>query len=128
MSMSEIPGADIFSAIDPRISEAMNEGRFHDALVLAFAAYLAFRQENDPKQLFVQAALVWIEVAVMELQKASGAKPATAAEEPQCSFCGQKPPNVRLVAGASAFICDSCVTTAGEALNAGDAGGASKTG
>lgn len=29
--------------------------------------------------------------------------------DPACSFCGRKPPEVRLGAGPKAFICDGCV-------------------
>ena len=28
---------------------------------------------------------------------------------PSCSFCGRREPDVRLAAGADAFICDDCV-------------------
>ncbi len=118
MSMTDVPGADLFAAIDPRFSAAMDEGRFDDALALAFAAYLAFRQESDPQHLFAQAALAWIEHVVLEIQKASGAKPPVSSEELQCSFCGQKPPQVRLAAGAGGFICNSCVSTFGEVFAA----------
>src|SRR5215469_18044105 len=116
MSMADVPGGDLFAAIDPRFSAAMNEGRLDDALMLAFAAYVSFRQEGDPQHLFAQAALAWIEHAVIEMQRASGAKPAASGEAPQCSFCGQKPPQVRLAAGPGVFICNSCVATVGEAL------------
>ncbi|MGH7122978.1 MAG: ClpX C4-type zinc finger protein [Stellaceae bacterium] len=126
MSMSDVPGADLFEAIDPRFSAAMSEGRFHDALVLAFSAYLAFQQENDPRHLYAQAALAWIEQAVIEIHRVSGISPRAPAEEPQCSFCGQKPPEVRLVAGPGVFICNSCVATVGEALNGGADGAPAK--
>jgi hypothetical protein len=29
--------------------------------------------------------------------------------DPACSFCGRKPPEVKLGAGPKAFICDGCV-------------------
>jgi hypothetical protein len=36
--------------------------------------------------------------------------------EPSCSFCGKKPPSVRLGAGPSAFICNECVELFSQSL------------
>ncbi|MBV9220335.1 MAG: hypothetical protein JOY94_13035 [Methylobacteriaceae bacterium] len=34
--------------------------------------------------------------------------------QPECSFCGLKPPDVRLGAGPNVFICNKCVSTFGK--------------
>jgi hypothetical protein len=35
--------------------------------------------------------------------------PPSSSGQPTCSFCGKSPPDVRLGAGPSAFVCDGCV-------------------
>lgn len=36
--------------------------------------------------------------------------PDGSAKKDECSFCGSRPPDVRLAAGPNVSICDSCVT------------------
>jgi hypothetical protein len=47
------------------------------------------------------------------MRECCGFLPERAASPPAgrriCSFCGSSPPDVRLGAGPSAFICDGCV-------------------
>jgi hypothetical protein len=61
-------------------------------------------------------SVAWMRMAIEGLENVAnkGAElPGTDLEQ-GCSFCGRKGPGVRLVAGPTAFICDSCVATASE--------------
>jgi len=80
--------------------KAFDEKRFHDALVHGFAWYLVCREVKDEEQ--QKGALVAIKGAAESLlpPKEQGL---------QCSFCGRRPPEIRLAAGPDVFICDGCV-------------------
>jgi hypothetical protein len=49
-------------------------------------------------------------------EKLSDHSSAAQITDPSCSFCGKKPPSVRLGAGPSAFICNECVALFSQSL------------
>ena len=82
--------------------EAFQEKRFHDALAVAFANYVVAREAKDAE--FEQSFLVAMRSAIECLLP-----PDEATKKDECSFCGSRPPDVRLAAGPNVFICDGCV-------------------
>jgi hypothetical protein len=81
---------------------AFQEKRFHDALAMAFANYLIARETKNEE--FEQSFLIAMQSAIEPLLP-----PDSSANKDQCSFCGSRPPDVRLAAGPNVFICDGCV-------------------
>jgi hypothetical protein len=83
--------------------KAFEEKRFHDALMNAFANYLISREMKNEE--FEQTVLISMKGAIERLLPPDGSD-----KEDQCSFCGRRPPAVRLAAGPDAFVCNECVT------------------
>jgi hypothetical protein len=88
--------------LTPIWMKAFEEKRHDDALLLGLVSYIITREKNSRDEQI--AALLAIRAAIDHLAPKGGA-------EEQCSFCGQRPPVIRLAAGPRAFICDSCVST-----------------
>ena len=82
---------------------AFEEKRFHDALLSAFANYLISRELKNEE--FEETFLIAMAAVIERLLP-----PDNPDKKDQCSFCGRRPPEVRLAAGSDAFICDGCVT------------------
>lgn len=83
----------------------MMQKQFNNALLTGVLGYLV-SLESDDTELKV-GATSWISKTMEELQ--GGGPGNTPASGPACSFCGRGEPEVRLAAGAKAFVCDSCV-------------------
>jgi RNA polymerase-binding transcription factor DksA len=105
--MAELEPRKISIALTAIGMKAYQERRGHDAFLHGVASYIVFRELKDDESEYV--ALASIKGAVDLLLPTD--------EGDQCSFCGRKPPEVRLAAGPSAFICDSCVATLSETFN-----------
>ncbi|HZP76571.1 MAG TPA: ClpX C4-type zinc finger protein [Pseudolabrys sp.] len=82
--------------------EPFEDKRFDDALLLGMASYLISRELGDEDAR--GTALISLQGALERVL------PDTQIKE-GCSFCGRKPPEVRLAAVPSVFICDACVST-----------------
>ena len=83
------------------------EGRVDAVMSLSLLAYYLARDARDEK--LQELARSWLSIASEDWLKGSP-KPKPGSEAPpSCSFCGKREPEVRLAAGAKAFICDSCV-------------------
>jgi ClpX C4-type zinc finger protein len=82
---------------------------FKSIMELALASRLLFRalpNAEGPEEAALLALQLSIEMVVFD-----GKPPKTTSMgAPVCSFCGRKPPEVRLGAGPEAFICDGCVS------------------
>jgi RNA polymerase-binding transcription factor DksA len=78
------------------------EMRFHDALVCGFSNYMVAREVKDSEYeaSFLLAMRETIERMLPQSEQA---------EKEECSFCGRRPPDVRLAAGPEVFICNVCV-------------------
>ena len=95
----------------------MKEKYFDSAISIGVIAYNIAQKTEDRK--FEDLAKSWVAMGSEGLtERSSGLKsPPAGASEPSCSFCGRREPEVRLAAGATAFICNSCVATLSEALS-----------
>jgi hypothetical protein len=90
---------------------AFEQKRFHDALLLGFAWYLSSHEMKDEDGR--NGALVAMRGAAEALLPVKERKD-------ECSFCGLRPPEVRLAAGPDAFICAPCVALLSEAFSESD--------
>ena len=80
---------------------AFEDRRFEDALFCSFANYLISREAQDEE--YQKTCLIALKGAV------DGLLPESEVAKDECSFCGRRPPEVRLAAGPRAFICNECV-------------------
>jgi hypothetical protein len=82
---------------------------FESIMELALASRLLFRalpNAEGPEEAALLALNQSIEMVLFD-----GEPPKkNVHDDPVCSFCGRKPPEVRLGAGPEAFICDGCVS------------------
>lgn len=93
--------------------ELMLQKEFYAATSLALIA--SALSKDDRYQLNQTTIDEWLDRSVAELQPARQRNGGS--ELPSCSFCGLRPPDVRLaVGGGRAFICDSCVGTLADAF------------
>src|ERR1051326_3522703 len=90
----------LFEQLTSLWMRAFEEKRFEDALFCSFANYLVSCEARDEE--YQKTSLVALQGAVEALL------PESEAEKDECSFCGRRPPEVRLAAGPSAFICNEC--------------------
>ena len=85
---------------------AVNDHRHYDALIAAVFAYLAAHAEKDSE---TEKATLGLIKATVELILHREHK----VESSECSFCGLKPPEVKLIGGGDAYICSSCLRELG---------------
>ncbi|MGH6793858.1 MAG: ClpX C4-type zinc finger protein [Methylocella sp.] len=91
----------------------MMTGRYDAAAALgAFASLMSKGDANLTDVL--ESAPGLIEKAMSE--QASGTKPTTG-RGLHCDFCGKSPPEVKVIQGPSAVICNECVHTASEVFD-----------
>jgi len=96
-----IPDMLTHEILTPIWMKAFEEKRHEDALLLALVSYMISRQKYSRDEQI--AALLALRAVIDNLAPKGGG-------EEQCSFCGRRPPLIRLAAGPNAFICDSCVS------------------
>jgi hypothetical protein len=86
-----------------RVQDLFLADSFHDCLIAAGA--LLDRAKNTGQ------SGVYRVLGELIRECASLVAPSDEATnvDPACSFCGRKPPEVKLGAGPKAFICDGCV-------------------
>jgi len=103
-----IPDMLTHEMLTPIWMKAFEERRDEDALLLALVGYIISREKYSRDEQI--AALLALRAVIDKLA------PKAEAEE-RCSFCGRRPPLVRIAAGPGAFICDSCVSTLSDVFN-----------
>jgi ClpX C4-type zinc finger protein len=94
-----------------RVQEFFVDEKYRDSLIAA--SNLLARAEETAQSGVRRALLEFIRECAHELLPTKEESKA----EPSCSFCGRAPPNVRLGAGASAFICNECVDLFSKVFN-----------
>jgi ClpX C4-type zinc finger len=77
---------------------------YEECLTSASVVYLLSRDEDVPK--YRSAAVAFMHECTMRIVEKN--KSISTMVE-RCSFCSKAPPDVRLGAGPSAFICNECV-------------------
>jgi hypothetical protein len=113
--MADLTGNDIVKLLLPAWRRAMDEGRHRDGVLTAILGYFVLRERKDDT--YDKMPLYWMQKATfLILEEFHNA--FKEANKGNCSFCGRTEPDVRLAAGPSAFICDSCVATLGEVFKA----------
>ena len=100
----------IFQFLKEDVLPSLKDGDHDAVLRKALLAYLLCQENQDGTKF---DALVLIEAAVKDLKNKflKQEEWSGSLHVEQCSFCGQKPPRVRLGAGPNAFICNECVET-----------------
>jgi hypothetical protein len=98
--------AELFDILSGLWAEYAKKRDFNAVLEISLASRILFRALPDmegPEE----AALLALHKAI-EIVFLRDNSPRTR-EADACSFCGRKPPEVRLGAGADVYICDQCV-------------------
>lgn len=80
-----------------------DERRYKDLIDVAIADKIELSKRYGSKSRQIVDVLGWLHLAIGQVME-DGAKGS-----PECSFCGKKPPAVKLGAGPNAFICNECV-------------------
>jgi hypothetical protein len=99
---------DFISALSGIWGQALQDKRYHDALLVGLCGYLFCHDRND--KALETVALSWIRKASEPIQQqARDTREQGRKKQNICSFCSRGEPEVKLAAGPAAFICDSCV-------------------
>ncbi len=100
---------ELFDILSRLWQESAKQRDFKTVLELSLASRLLFRALPDaegPEEASLLALHHAIEMVVF-----GGNSPQRKVDgDPSCSFCGRKPPEVKLAAGPNVFICDGCVS------------------
>jgi ClpX C4-type zinc finger len=111
--MTELPPIDVGRYLACVWGKLMMQKQFNNALLTGFLGHLVALETQDAE--LKSGAATWIEKTMQEFTEAQNDKARHAPESSHtCSFCGRGESEVRLAAGAKAFICNSCVTTLNE--------------
>src|SRR5436309_15132474 len=98
---------ELFRILSGLWEEYAKKKDFEAVMEISFASRLLFKVLPDaagPQEAALGALHHSIEMLFEGEPRVKSTK-----DIPQCSFCGRKPPEVRLGAGPDAFICDGCV-------------------
>ena len=107
------PASNLSDILAKEWRELASQRDFAKLIDVAIASKIMLSQLPDSEGP-VEAALLALHHSI-EMVVFDGKPPkATCVEDPTCSFCGRKPPEVRLGAGPNAFICNECVATFAE--------------
>jgi hypothetical protein len=113
------PASNLFDILAKEWRELASKRDFAKLIDVAIASKIMLSQLPDSEGP-VEAALLALHHSI-EMVVFDGKPPkATSVEDPACSFCGRKPPEVRLGAGPSAFICNECVGIFTEVFKSGN--------
>lgn len=89
-------------------ARAIVEKNYSESILVGTLGYTLFHRAEHTT--FAHAALGFVSDAIAFVTDSPDQQLSRALiEEPSCSFCGRRRPEVKLAAGAKAFICDSCV-------------------
>jgi hypothetical protein len=91
----------------------MMTGRYDAAAALGAFAWLISKGDANLAEVR-EGAPALIQKAISE--EASGSRP-TSGRDLNCDFCGKSPPEVKIVQGPSAVICNECVRTISEVFD-----------
>lgn len=95
----------------------MMQQRYQSAAFVALLAHFLSREQSDEE--LETGSMPLLLKSIDELRGAPDERATSPGAGPMaCSFCGRGQPEVRLAAGARAFICDSCVSTLNETFSA----------
>jgi hypothetical protein len=109
--MKHITDEALHNEVIDTFSAAGREGRNDDVIRDGLLLYMAAR--SDEREVARTLPLVYVQAAIERIMRGlEGAKEAetVSSQDQACSFCGLKPPAVRLGAGPTVFICDRCVS------------------
>jgi ClpX C4-type zinc finger len=102
----------VFASLSSEWETALSESRSHDVIVGGVLGYLFFHGKGDST--YENASLACVRKAIDDVLTVALPENQPSRAQHVCSFCHRKPPDVRLAAGASSFICDNCVSKLGE--------------
>ncbi|MGA2792107.1 MAG: ClpX C4-type zinc finger protein [Roseiarcus sp.] len=91
---------------------AASKGDYEQLLDLSFSGRQIFKALKQDEA--AEACLGTLHIAISHLWKETGSKASVEindAKQNECSFCGRRPPGVRLGAGPAVFICNECAET-----------------
>lgn len=91
----------IEALLGPAYVRAIDEGRYHDALAIVFAAYLAARGEQDSG---IEKGLLALLRTTIDLKLHKEHQ----VDDTTCSFCRTKAVSDQRIGGLNAIICRSC--------------------
>ena len=100
--------SELFRILSGMWMDLAKQKDFKSIMELAMASRLLFRalpNAEGPEEAALLALHHAIEMVVFDVEPPKRSIPS----DPVCSFCGRRPPEVRLGAGPEAFICDGCV-------------------
>jgi hypothetical protein len=105
--MSEIVSPD--RALGIAWAHFMRKGNFEDALLVSLLLkHWSLESPGNQSMLDANAFLLKTTGEILDNYSASKADRGDE-DVHSCSFCGKRPPDVRLGAGMTAFICNECV-------------------
>src|SRR4051812_30141713 len=110
--------SELFRILSGLWLEYAKKKDFEAVMEISLASRLLFKVLPDaegPHESSMGALHQAIEVLLYEGQPPTKSVTKT----PECSFCGRKPPEVRLGAGPDAFICDGCIGDFADVFRAG---------
>src|ERR1700761_2733248 len=106
--------AKLFDIVSDIWQSRIDDGDFHEAVLVGMSGYLLLRaQKTKDSEKLAPGALNLVHVAIELSQRRTG-EPGN---EPSCSFCGRREPDVKLAAGPDAHICNACVEMLGGVFN-----------
>jgi hypothetical protein len=112
--------SELFRILSGLWLEYAKKKDFETVMEVSFASRLLFKalpNAEGAHESSLGALHQAIEVLLDEGQPP--VKPTTT-DARECSFCGRKPPEVRLGAGPNVFICDNCVGVFSEVFRQGE--------
>jgi predicted SprT family Zn-dependent metalloprotease len=106
--MDEKQASELFNILRSLWVDASRREDWHFIIVTGLFAYNVFvsADRTEDANITIDLMLPAID-SLREKHATELARNSTA--NMTCSFCGKAPPNVRLGAGASAYICNECV-------------------
>jgi ClpX C4-type zinc finger len=97
----------------------MMQKQYNNALLTGILGYRVSIEAQDVE--LKVGAFSWIQKTIQEMiDNEENDSLNEAGEMHSCSFCGRGEPEVRLAAGARAFICDSCISILSETFATGE--------
>jgi len=106
--MPDTPPLELPRLIAMAWGERMKQQRFQSAALVALLGYLLSREQANEE---LEAGWMPLMLTAVDELRGEPHQQAAGDDKPACSFCGRGEPEVRLAAGARAFICDACVST-----------------
>ncbi len=106
--MEDLTPTDVSQYLTRIWGKLMTQKQYNSAMFAGFLGYVISLETKDAEMKSEAIALIR-KSAEEILQPDSDKESRKEDPSPSCSFCGREEPEVRLVAGAGAVVCDSCV-------------------